>query len=301
MEEPLGGRHPAVANAERDAEAGQPATSIARFVIPITNYPVRNSVPRISLTDPLTRETLAAERSNAPHRRRHPIRRVFDLVMLRHRAGGRPRTDRRAVDASEHSQRRTSMTRTRPAPARPSPSRRASPGRRRSPPGSAVRWSTTTSSSTAPPRPWSSEQGLLPRATRPPGRFCLAGDVRRRLRRPPGRRLRPRARRRQVRPQEGPGLHPGADGRLDLPRRLPAHLRPGRGARPGAARGAAAAAGPVGRRRAGRRELDDARARAAGRRGVLHAASPSTAPRPGQIVATAIFLPHRRRSPRSSC
>jgi hypothetical protein len=64
MEEPLGGRHPAVANAERDAETGQPAASIARFAIPITNHPVRNSVPQVSLTDPLSRETFAAERSN---------------------------------------------------------------------------------------------------------------------------------------------------------------------------------------------------------------------------------------------
>jgi hypothetical protein len=51
------------------------------------------------------------------------------------------------------------------------PGRQASRGRRRSRPGSAARWSTTTSSSTAPPRPWCSGRSSS-RSPRPPPACC---------------------------------------------------------------------------------------------------------------------------------
>lgn len=62
MEEPPGGRHIAIANVGCDA--GQVATFIARFAVPAVNYLVRPSPSQIRLTNPLTRESLAAERSN---------------------------------------------------------------------------------------------------------------------------------------------------------------------------------------------------------------------------------------------
>ena len=68
-------------------------------------------------------------------------------------------------------------------------------------------------------------------------------------------------------------------GTRDLPRRLPADLQPDRHLGAGAAGRAAAAAGPLGVRRAVRRELAEPRARARPPARVLHAASRSAARR----------------------
>ncbi|MDP9841976.1 hypothetical protein J2853_001187 [Streptosporangium lutulentum] len=76
MEEPLGSRHPAIANAEPGTEAVRTADFIEGFATPVADPVVRTPTPQIRPTNPLTWEP-PTERSNGtpPSCRRNPTRR----------------------------------------------------------------------------------------------------------------------------------------------------------------------------------------------------------------------------------
>ena len=119
---------------------------------------------------------------------------------------------------------------------------------------------------------------FFPDAGRQRGRHVL-GHLRLRLHCPPGRRGDPGPLRRPDRPAEGPDVHPGADGRLHLRHRLPARLRHrSAGGLPALLVLVPAAAGPLRRRRAGRRLLHDAGARTGRPPLLLHLLDPDRHP-----------------------
>ena len=128
----------------------------------------------------------------------------------------------------------------------------------------------------------------------------VAGDVRCRLRRAADRVVRHGPPRRPLRPQAGAHRHPAADGHLDVPRRLPADLRPRRHPRADPPRRPAPAPGPLGGGRAGRRQLDVLRARSGQPSRLLHQLDAQR--HTGRTGACPARLPSPRRPPEdSSC